>query len=269
MSQDDKAFAGAIPQVYEKLLVPLIFEPYAADLVRRIARRKPSRILEIAAGTGVLTRALALALPRAEIIATDLNQTMLDQAIAAGTPNNVTYRAADAQALPFDDAKFEVVVCQFGVMFFPDKPKAHAEARRVLKAGGTYIFNIWDRLEDNGFAHAITEALAQAYPDDPPRFLARTPYGYIDEARIEEDLEAGGFTDAFIEKVAALSRAPNARHAAEAYCHGTPLRGEIEARDPAGLEAATAAAERGLTRKFGRGAIEGKLRARVVSVQQS
>ena len=266
MSQNDKAFAGAIPQVYESHLVPMIFEPYAADLVRRIARRKPTRILEIAAGTGVLTRAMALAMPRADIVATDLNQAMLDQAAAAGTPNNVTWRLADAQALPFDDGKFDTVVCQFGVMFFPDKPKAHAEARRVLKPGGTYLFNVWDRLEDNAFPQAITEALATVFPDDPPRFLARTPYGYADEALIVRELEGGGFADAYIEKVTAISRAPNARHAAEAFCHGTPLRGEIEARDPSGLDRATGAAERGLVRRFGRGAVEGKIQARIVSL---
>ena len=161
----DKVFAGSIPKIYDTHLVPLIFQPYADDLARRVASRKPRRVLEIAAGTGVVTRALAALLPeRTEIVATDLNQAMLDHALTIGTRQPVAWRHADAMKLPFADAEFDTVVCQFGVMFFPDKAKAFAEAGRVLKPGGMYVFNVWDRIEDNEFADTITEALATSSP---------------------------------------------------------------------------------------------------------
>ena len=144
----DKVFSGSIPKLYDKYLVPLIFEPYATDLVNRLRGKGLARVLEIAAGTGVVTRALASALPEsATIVATDLNQAMLDQGAAVGTKRPVEWRQADAMQLPFEDATFDAVVCQFGVMFFPDKPKAFAEARRVLRPGGVFIFNVWDRIE--------------------------------------------------------------------------------------------------------------------------
>src|SRR5215471_12536312 len=157
----DKVFAGSIPKIYETYLVPLIFQPYADDLARRIASRPVQRVLEIAAGTGVVTRALATALLRSvEIVATDLNQAMVDQAASIGTSRPVEWRQADAMKLPFPDAIFDAVVCQFGAMFFPDKAKAFAESRRVLRQGGVFLFNVWDRIEDNDFALAVTDALA-------------------------------------------------------------------------------------------------------------
>ena len=174
----DKVFAGSIPGIYEKLLVPLIFAPYAEDLAARVAARAPARVLEIAAGTGVVTRALAIALPAsAAIVATDLNPGMLETAVQVGTTRPVQWRPADAMKLPFADAEFDVVVCQFGVMFFPDKCQAFAEARRVLRPGGAFLFNAWGRIEDNEFADVVTTSLASLFPADPPRFLARTPHG--------------------------------------------------------------------------------------------
>src|SRR5713101_8889683 len=169
MSDTDKVFTGSIPKLYETYLVPLIFEPYAADLANRLASRSLSRVLEVAAGTGVVTRALASVLPeRVSIVATDLNQPMLDQASALGTTRPVEWRQADAMQLPFQDGTFDAVVCQFGVMFFPDKTKALSEARRVLRPGGVLVFNVWDRLEENEFADTVTAALASLFPEDPP-----------------------------------------------------------------------------------------------------
>src|SRR5712692_8864275 len=156
-SGTDKVFAGSIPKAYETYLVPLLFEPYAADLVNRLASRSLTRVLEIAAGTGVVTRALASVLPeRASIVATDLNQSMLDQASALGTKRPVEWRQADGMRLPFQDGTFDAVVCQFGVMFFPEKSKAFSEARRVLRSGGVFAFNVWDRIKENEFADAVT-----------------------------------------------------------------------------------------------------------------
>jgi SAM-dependent methyltransferase len=169
--------------------------------------------------------------------------------------------------LPFGDASFDAVVCQFGVMFFPDRPRAFAEARRVLRPGGLFAFNAWGAIAANAFADAVTDGLATVFPQDPPRFMARTPHGYHDAARIAQDLATAGFTSApTIEVVAFSSRAASARIAALAYCHGTPLRGEIEARDPNGLERATRAAESEVARRFGEGPIEGPIEALVVTV---
>ena len=267
MTDSDTRFAGSIPVLYEHYLVPMIFAPYAADLVRRVAERKPRRILEIAAGTGVVTRALADALPDAEIVATDLNPAMLEQARKIGTSRPVEWRQADAMALPFADGEFDAVACQFGVMFFPDKPHAFAEARRVLKPGGMFLFNAWDRIEDNDFADAISDALEGVFPDDPPRFMARTPHGYHDIDLVARDLAAGGFAlPPRIETVARRSRAGSPRIVAVAYCQGTPWRNEIEARDAAKLEAATDAAEAEIARRFGTGVVDGRIQAIVVEV---
>ena len=264
----DKVFAGSIPKLYETYLVPLIFEPYAADLVTRLGARPPSRLLEIAAGTGVVTRAMAAALPASStIVATDLNPGMLEQASAVGTRRAVEWRQADAMQLPFQDATFDAVVCQFGVMFFPAKPKAFAEARRVLRPGGMFIFNVWDRIEDNEFADTVTSALAFVFPNDPPRFMARTPHGYHDRSQIARDLAAGGFTSSpRIDTIASRSRAKSPRNPAIAYCQGTPLRSEIETRDAARLGEATDVAAEAIAKRFGRGAVDGKIQAHVVTV---
>lgn len=269
-SDTDKVFAGSIPRVYETYLVPLLFEPYAADLAKRLVSRSPGRVLEIAAGTGVVTRALASILPdRVSIVATDLNQPMLDQAAALGTRRPVEWRQADAMQLPFGDGTFDAVVCQFGAMFFPEKPKAFAEARRVLRPGGAFIFNVWDRLEDNEFADTVTAALVALFPEDPPRFLARTPHGYHDRASIEQDLVRGGFSATpEIVTVAARSRARSFRDPAIAFCQGTPLRAEIEARDASRLGKATDIAAEAIAQRFGRHDVDGKMQAHIVTTER-
>ena len=186
----DKIFAGSIPEIYERFLVPLIFEPYAFDLARRLAKTRPGSVLETAAGTGVLTRAIASALPtRVRMTVTDLNQPMLD----------------------------------------------HAKSRPAV------------------------------FPQDPPRFLARTPHGYQDEKQIRQELKAAGFTDVSFDAVDARSKAPSPRNPAVAYCQGTPLRNEIEARGAPGLEEATKQAADAMARRFGSGAVDGRIRAFVVS----
>ena len=269
----DTRFAGSIPELYDTQVVPLIFEPYAADLAPRVAALAPARVLETAAGTGVVTRALARALDAsAEIVATDLNPPMLARAAAVGTARPVQWQPADATRLPFDDASFDVVVCQFGVMFFPDKARAFAEARRVLRRGGTLLFNVWDRIEENEFTHLVTNALAGLFPSDPPRFMARTPHGYFEPGVIARDLANGGFSAApQIETLAARSRASSAHAAAVAICQGTPLRNEIEARgggSATGLEDATSAGAAAIAARFGSGPVDGKIQAHVVSVRR-
>ena len=270
MPELDKVFTGSIPKLYEEYLVPQIFESYAADVANRLRARSPSRVLEIAAGTGVVTRALASALPTdVSIVATDLNQAMLDHAARIGTTRAVEWRQADAMHLPFADDAFDAVVCQFGVMFFPDKVNAYAEARRVLRQGGVFVFSVWDRIDANEFADAVTSALASFFPDDPPRFLPRTPYGYFDVPAIRRDLAGAGFgAPAVVETLAARSRAPSPLAPAIAFCQGTPLRTEIEARGASRLGEATDAAAKEIERRFGTGAIEGKIQAHVVMIDR-
>jgi SAM-dependent methyltransferase len=265
----DHRFAGSIPLLYDTYFVPLLFEPYAADLVHRLSAMPVSRVLEIAAGTGAVTRALAAALPPdVSIVATDLNQAMLDRAAAVGTRRPVVWRQADAMQLPFPDAEFDAVVCQFGAMFFPDRAGAFAQARRVLRRGGVLIFNVWDKLAENELADIVTEALESVFPADPPRFMARIPHGYHDPHVIQRDLAAGGFSAApEIVTVEARSRAASARIAALAFCQGTPLRNEIEARDAGRLDEATDAATAAIARRFGSGAVDGKMRAHVVVIR--
>jgi SAM-dependent methyltransferase len=266
MVATDKLFAGSIPEIYDCFLVPLIFEPYARDLAERLAKLNPRDVLETAAGTGVLTRAMASRVPHARIVATDLNQPMLDQAAARGAlEKRIALRQADALALPFDDQTFDVVTCQFGVMFFPDKVQGYNEARRVLKPGGRFVFNVWDRISENDFADVVTQALADFFPHDPPRFLARVPHGYHDEECIRADLNAAGFVDILVDARNDRSKAGSPHEPAIAYCQGTPLRTEIEARDASRLQDATQRAADALAHRFGSGAIEGRIRAFVVT----
>ncbi|MGZ5798079.1 MAG: class I SAM-dependent methyltransferase [Caldimonas sp.] len=266
----DTAFSGSIPALYESLFVPLIFEPYADDLAARLATRPVSRVLEVAAGTGVVTRRMASVLPASvTIVATDLNQPMLDHAAAIGTSRPVEWRQADAMQLPFADRSFDAVVCQFGVMFFPDKAHAISEARRVLVPGGLFLFNVWDRIEENELADTVTTALRSVFPDDPPLFMARIPHGYHDLATIARDLERGGFTGTpRTSTLAARSRAASASDAATAYCLGTPLRNEIEARDKSRLDAASEAATLAIAARFGPGPVDSKIQAHIVSIER-
>jgi ubiquinone/menaquinone biosynthesis C-methylase UbiE len=267
MPSTDKLFAGSIPEIYQRFMVPLIFESYALDLAKRVAESAPQDVLETAAGTGVLTRALASRLPEStRITATDLNQPMLDYAAAQqSNDRRIAWQQADALALPFPAQAFDIVACQFGAMFFPDKVQGYKEARRVLRSGGRFIFNVWDRISENEFADAVTEALAGVFPDDPPRFMARIPHGYHNVDRIREELTAAGFSSISADAVDGTSKAAAPRDAAIAYCQGTPLRNEIEARDASRMDHATATATQALARRFGNGPIAGRIRAFVIT----
>ena len=266
MTESDKVFGGSIPKFYDTLMVPLIFVAYAADLAELVAVSSPGAVLETAAGSGVVTRALA---PKngasARYVVTDLNQSMLDYAATRQGPDGrIEWRQADALHLPFNDASFDVVCCQFGAMFFPDRAAGYAEARRVLKPGGRFVFNVWDRIEENAFADEVTNAVAAVFPHDPPRFLARTPHGYHDTALIREDLIRAGFADIEIETREKVSRALSARDVANAYCQGTPLRNEIEARNVSLLQFATNRAAEAIASRHGTGPVAGKIQAHVI-----
>jgi len=266
VKEADKLFVGSIPAVYDRHLGPFMFEPYAQEMAERIARFGPQSLLETAAGTGIVTRAMARTLPAdVSITATDLNQAMVDFAAAQTTARNVSWRQSDALALPFADGAFDAVVCQFGVMFFPDKRAGYREALRVLKPGGRFFFSVWDRIEENDIARLVTEAVAALFPADPPQFLARTPHGYHDRAVIREQLEQAGFSRIEIETVQKPGRAPSPRDPAIGFCQGSPLRSEIAARDASRLDEATAAAADAVAARFGTGPIESKIQAHVIT----
>jgi ubiquinone/menaquinone biosynthesis C-methylase UbiE len=222
----DVRFSGSVPANYERYMVPLLFQPYADVLAERARAWQPGRILETAAGTGVVTAALSRALPDAEIVATDLNQAMIDVAAQRGL-SNATFRQADALDLPFDDATFDLVVCQFGAMFFPDKVQGAAEARRVLRDVGHYLFAVWDRIDRNALSRLANESLQRAYPDDPPQFMVRGPFSYYEPEWIERDLRAAGFTEIAIETVECESRSGSSENAARGLVYGSPMGVEL------------------------------------------
>jgi SAM-dependent methyltransferase len=248
MTASDTLFAGSIPALYHHHLGPLLFEPYARDIAARAGALRPGHILETAAGTGIVTEALVREAPDAEIVATDLNQAMLDVAAGRLASPRVAFRQADAQALPFEAGRFDAVVCQFGAMFFPDRIAAYREARRVLAPGGSFLFNVWDRLDENVVSKAVADALAGLFPDSPPGFLGRVPFGYHDKAAVEADLRAAGFTEIEAETVICTSPLGAPRETAIGLCQGSPLRAEIEAQGEGALDRATEAVAGALAR---------------------
>ena len=266
MTQADSAFVGSIPELYDRCLGPMLFEPYALDLGERFSGFH-GVLLETAAGTGRATRALARAAPKAAITATDLNPPMLARAAEVVDAPNVTWREADALALPFADASFDAIACQFGVMFFPDKVAGFAEARRVLRPKGRLVFSVWDRIEDNDVPLLVRDTVTALFPDDPPGFFARGPFSWHDKARIREALAQGGFGAVEIETVSQPTPARSAADAAMGLCKGSPMAGEIEARRPGALEDTVEAVVRALTRRFGEGPFDGRGQALVVTAR--
>jgi ubiquinone/menaquinone biosynthesis C-methylase UbiE len=269
MIPSDTQFVGPVPDIYDRFMVPMLFQPYALDMAARVAALRPASVLETAAGSGVVTRALAPHLAAdARLVVSDINPPMLECARMCQPPDDrIEWLVADAQVLPFEAGGFDVVCCQFGAMFFPDRPAAYAEALRVLKPGAAFIFNVWDSLAQNEVPDAVWQAILQLYPDDPPDFFARVPHGYFDATRITADLRQAGFGDVTLETVTRQSHASSAREAAVALCMGTPLRMQIVARDPDSLGTVTDHVEAALQTRFGTGPVSGKIQALVVTAR--
>jgi SAM-dependent methyltransferase len=235
-------FAGSVPETYDRFMGPIFFEPYADDLAARLPARADLRVLELACGTGILTRRLR----GCRLLATDLNQGMLDR--AASKLPDVAFRQADALQLPFGDASFDAVVCQFGAMFFPDKRAAFREAHRVLAPGGVFLFNVWGSLDDNLLSKVAGDTVAGFFPSNPTNFYD-LPFGYYDGEAIAAALADAGF-DAKIERVVKPSGPASARDAAVALVQGTPLLDQILARR-GDVERITDAAEQAIRERFG------------------
>jgi ubiquinone/menaquinone biosynthesis C-methylase UbiE len=265
MATQDSVFSGSIAAIYDRFMVPLVFAPYAEEVARRARAFMPGDILETAAGTGVVTGALHRALPDARIIATDLNAPMLDVAAARVRSDNVRFEAADAQDLPFADASFDLVVCQFGIMFYPDKVRGNSEARRVLRDGGRYLLVIWDRIERNLATMTAGKAVADVIPQGAGRFYERVPFRYHDQADIAADLRAAGFAEVEFETIELMSRATSARDAAIALVQGTPMRADIEQIDPKLLAPATDAAAKALAQFEGPDGFSAPMSAHLVT----
>lgn len=245
MNGRDAAFRGSIPEYYHRFLGGFYFEPYAADLARRLSVGPSASVLELACGTGIATRHVRAALPAGvQLVATDLNPPMIEYARGRLAGWDVHWRTADAQALPFKDRVFDAVVCQFGWMFLPDKAAGIREARRVLREGGTFLASVWCSLDDNPVAAAAHRALEQLFPSDPPTFL-RTPFGFHDARAIEGMAREAGFEDVAVERVELLGRSPSARHLATGMTRGSPLALALEERG-ADLDAVAEAIARAL-----------------------
>jgi ubiquinone/menaquinone biosynthesis C-methylase UbiE len=259
-------YKGSMPAFYDRYLGPIQFAPWAGETAARVAKRAPARLLETACGTGIVTYAMADASPRTEIVATDFGQDMLDFAASKRQGAKIEWKQVDAQELPFADASFDMLVCQFGVMFFPDKAKAYSEARRVLKPGGCFLFTVWDRFEHNELPRISSAAIGELFPNDRPTFMERVPYGYNDTQAIERALRASGFARVEAEILTRRVRA-TARDQAIGACQGGPLRNEIEARDPDGLERATEAVTRALEEEYGNGEFEAKNQAIFITAE--
>lgn len=268
MTNTHHLFTGSIPENYDRYLGPLIFDAYAADLAHRLTVPADGHVLETAAGTGIVTRALHNTLPaEVRIVATDLNEPMLEYAKTKfGPADNVAFQLADAQSLPFPAHAFDAVVCQFGIMFFPDKLRALREARRVLKPGGTLLFNVWDSLDHNHLVRTVIETLATMFPTDPPAFF-QTPYGYYSLDAIKAVMAEAGFGDIDIAVLPRESTCPTARHVALGYVAGTPLSLQLADRSTPSLEDTILAVEQAVARAHGSAPVSAKMQALVFKAE--
>lgn len=269
MANADPAFTGSVPELYTQYMGPIFFEPFAQQIASRLAGMAFGTILETACGTGIVTRALRRVLPdTVPITATDLNQPMLDYARTRPGHERIVWQQADAQALPFADASFDAVVTSFGAMFFPDKTAAFRQVHRVLRPGGSYIFTVWAAIETIDLQFIAHTTVAALYPLDPPDFLRRLPSGYHDIDIIRTDVRRGGLSNIDIQTLDLPSRAASARHAAIGLVRGTPLSGEILARDPAGLDRAVEATTDAIAARFGSGPVEARMQAHLITAQR-
>jgi ubiquinone/menaquinone biosynthesis C-methylase UbiE len=267
IAEESARFDGSIPEMYDRHLGALLFEPHAADIAERVAKRRPRRVLEIAAGTGIVSRRLLEALPgETSLTVTDLNAPMLEYARkkSASRGRNVEWRQADAQALPFPDESFEAVVCQFGLMFFPDKRRGLLEFNRVLAKGGALTLSVWDSFEGNPVQSIAHSTIGAFFRDDPPDFY-EVPCGMGETAEVRGLLEDAGFEEIAIETVSLTGSSDSARSAAQGLVKGNPVINAIRQRGTADIDEIVLALTRALEERFGAGPLQVPLRAHVAS----
>jgi ubiquinone/menaquinone biosynthesis C-methylase UbiE len=262
MANQHAAFIGSIPENYDRYLGPALCEPYASDMAERVQVAEGASVLELACGTGIVTCRLRDRLPSSvRLVATDLNEAMMAYAAQKFRPEEaIEWKQADAANLPFDDESFDAVVCQFGLMFVPDKAKAVREAYRVLKSGGTFFFSVWDAIEYNDLARIANTTIAALFEDNPPDFY-EVPFSLHDPDVIASLLTAAGFKDPQVSLLALPSISPSATQAATGLIEGNPVRGAIEERDPAAVPAVIKAVAAAVASGCGDNPVQGKMRA--------
>ena len=265
MTDANALFDGSIPEVYDRQLGSVLFQPYAIDLAGRVLRGAPKDVLEIACGSGIVTRALRERLPATtRLVATDLNEPMIAYAQEKlRGMDGIEWRQADAAALPFPAASFDAVVCQFGIMFVPDKALAMSEARRVLRPGGTFAFNVWDRIEENDLGRVAHETIASFFPKDPPQFY-NVPFGFNDQEQLRSMLRQAGFADVHLEPVAFESKCPSAREVAMGLVRGNPVVTDIQGRGGVGVDTVIDAVTEALKKRLGGDPPRARMRAVVI-----
>ena len=269
MAERNAAFVGSIPANYDRYLGPLFFHDYADDLVARVETKPGLRVLETACGTGIVTERLAARLAgQGMLVTTDLNEPMMvhaEQRLGAGA--RLEWRQADATALPFDDRSFDAVVCQFGLMFYPDKALGVREAFRVLRAGGRYVFNVWDSLLQNPAPRIAHETVASFFPTDAPQFYS-VPFSLAETGTVSGWLRDAGFGDVDPVAVAKTGTSPSAAEAAIGLIEGNPIYAAIMERKPEALVDIKAAVARNVAAQLGDRPVRAPLRAFVFTARK-
>ena len=269
MPIDNTAFVGAVPENYDRHLGPVLFEPYAKDLVARLTLSAEASVLELACGTGIVTRRLRNHLPpTAELIATDLNEAMFRYGAAKfGPGEKVKWQQADATELPFTDERFDAVACQFGLMFFPDKERAACEIYRILKPGGVFHFNVWDAIELNDLANTAHLIITKFFPDNPPTFY-QVPFSFYDRESIRSLLTGTGFTQIQLTDLSLPAVSGSADDVAHGLLHGNPVISAINERNEAPVEEVEAALAAAIASQFGSAPTHARMQAIVCSARK-
>jgi ubiquinone/menaquinone biosynthesis C-methylase UbiE len=264
MPANNVAFVGSVPENYDRYLGPVLFDPYAADLVARLSLPEDASVLELACGTGILTRRLRDRLgPRARLVASDLNAAMMDYASGKfRAEESVEWKQADATDLPFDDQSFDGVACQFGLMFFPDKERALRETYRLLKPGGVFLFSVWDKIETNDLPYIAHTIIAKFFDDKPPDFY-EVPFSFHDPKTIKSLVSTTGFKQLQVSVLPLEAISPSARDVAKGLIHGNPVITAIKERDESRVPEIEAAVAAAVAAQCGDAPVRGRMQALV------